>query len=398
MGRDHQSEWSDGRVRSVEQVIQDIDPLWTVHKSVYSADTYAAERQRLLRKVWLFVAHESEFPEAGSFISRDIAGDPVLLSKGADGTIRAFYNTCRHRGAIVAPEEQGTARAFLCRYHNWSYNLDGSLRALPGAEAYECIGFRKEDFGLAPVRLENFCGLIFVCLDNEAPSLQDFLGREVAGLMERTLGAAKYEVYRKDVFEVKANWKMLSENWRDGYHVPNVHPKLAKGMPPQRYKLSDNGHCIQYITYGRGFVSDEVWEASQKHTLPGLEPLTGFHFHLFPGLVVQPLNNQLQILSQRPLDAANTVWERRALGVVGDSTDAREARRTCWTAWSSNQVAEDIVVLELQQRGIMSEGMPISILARGEEVSEGIRGDDNRLRQFWASWRQHMGAERNAWR
>ncbi|HVZ46510.1 MAG TPA: aromatic ring-hydroxylating dioxygenase subunit alpha [Ramlibacter sp.] len=375
-----------------------INPLWLVHKSVYSPEAFVAERKDVLRKVWLFVAHESEFPEAGSFVAREIAGDPVLISRGADGRIRAFYNTCRHRGAIVASQEQGTARAFLCPYHNWSYNLDGSLRALPGAEAYEVIGFRKEDFGLAPVRLENFCGLLFVCLDPDAPSIEAFFGEELTGLMRRTLGAARYEVYRKDVFDVKANWKMLSENWRDGYHVPNVHPKLAKGMPPQRYKLTDNGHCIQYITYGRGFVADDVWEATQKHALPGLEPLTGFHFHLFPGLVIQPLNNQLQILSQRPVDARSTIWERRALGVVGDTPEVRETRVKCWTAWSSNQVAEDIVVLELQQRGIMSEGMPFSIMARGEEVTEGIRGDDNRMRQFWNRWRAMMGVARNEWR
>lgn len=374
-----------------------IPPLWTVHKSVYSNEAFDEEIPRLLGKVWLFVAHESDFPEVGSFMAPTVAGDPILLSKAEDGVIRAFYNTCRHRGAIVASQDEGTARGFLCPYHNWSYKLDGSLRALPQPEAYECVGFRKEDFGLVPVRAENFCGLVFVCLDDDAPSLESFLGAELTGLMRRTVGAAKYEVYRKDVFDVKANWKMLSENWRDGYHVPNVHPQLAKGMPPQRYKLVDNGHCIQYITYGRGFVSDEVWSESQKCTLPGLEPLTGFHFHLFPGLVVQPLNNQLQILSQRAVDAANTVWERRALGVAGDSPEERETRKTCWTAWSSNQVAQDIVVLELQQRGIMSRGMPVSILARGEDASEGIRGDDNRLRQFWASWRQYMGASANSW-
>jgi phenylpropionate dioxygenase-like ring-hydroxylating dioxygenase large terminal subunit len=375
-----------------------IDPLWTVHKSVYSEAAFAAENKRLLRKAWLFVAHESDFPEVGSFMTRLIAQDPVLIARGEDGVIRAFYNTCRHRGAIVAPEDAGTARSFLCPYHNWSYKLNGELRALPGSEAYACIGFRKEDFGLAPVRLENFCGLIFVCLDNDAPSLKTFLGPELGALMERTIGAAKHEVYRKDVFPVKANWKLISENWRDGYHVANVHPRLSRGMAPGRkYVLVENGHCIQYIAYKSGYVSDEVWELAQTHTLPGLEPLTGFHFHLFPGLVVQPLNNQFQILSQHPVDAANSVWERRALGVVGDSPGVREARRKCWDAWSSNQVAQDIAVLELQQRGIMSEGMPVSILARGEEMSEGVHGDDNRLRQFWRSWREYMGASQNAW-
>src|SRR5687767_3435370 len=143
--------------------MQTINPLWTVHKSVYSEAAFAAENGRLLRKVWLFVGHESEFPEAGSFITRHVARDPILIARAEDGIIRGFYNTCRHRGAIVAAEDRGTAaRGFLCRYHNWAYALNGDLRALPGIEAYECIGFRKEDYGLAPVRLENFCGLLFV--------------------------------------------------------------------------------------------------------------------------------------------------------------------------------------------------------------------------------------------
>ncbi len=374
-----------------------LTPLWTVHKSVYTRTALEDENARLLRKVWNFVAHESEFQEAGSYLTRHVAGDPIVIAKAQDGGIRAFYNTCRHRGAVVAPDAQGKVHSFLCPYHNWSYTLKGELRALPQAEAYDCIGFDKKDFGLVRVRTQNLCGLIFVCLDDHAPGLEAFLGDEICTTLHATLGQAAYEVWRKDDFAVKANWKMIAENWRDGYHVPNVHPKLAKGSPPQRYKLTENGHCIQFIEYGRGFVSDAVWALTQQATLPGLKPLTGYHFHLFPGLVIQPLNNQLQILSQHPVDEASTVWERRALGVVGDSLETREIRQECWKAWSSNQVAEDVVVLELQQRGIMSNGMPVSILARGEEVSEGIRGDDNRLRQFWASWREHMGAPLNEW-
>jgi choline monooxygenase len=329
-------------------------------------------------------------------MTRKVAGDPILIVKAEDGVIRSFYNTCRHRGTVVTTEDEGTTSVFICQYHLWSYSLKGDLRALPGIDAYKCIDFKKEDFGLVPVRTENMCGLIFVCLDNDAPSLETFLGQELTDLMRNTIGLVSYEVYRKDVYPVKVNWKLIAENWRDGYHVPNVHPKLAKGSPPQRYKLVDNGHCIQYMTYVQGYASDEIWELSHKHTLPGLEPLKGYHFHLFPGLVIQPLNNQFQILSQHPVDAENSVWERRAFGVVGDPAEVREVRQKCWQVWSSNQVAEDIAVLEQQQKGIMCEGMPISILGRGEEVTEGIQGDDNRLRQFWGSWRGYMGTHENA--
>jgi phenylpropionate dioxygenase-like ring-hydroxylating dioxygenase large terminal subunit len=373
-----------------------LNPLWTVHKSAYSAATYREEKKKLLRKTWIFVAHESEFAQTGSFITRRIAGDPILIVKAEDGVIRSFYNTCRHRGSVVATKDEGVAKIFSCPYHNWSFTLKGELYGLPGADAYDAIQFRKEDFPLVAVRTENMCGLIFVCLDDSVPDLKSFLGQELTSLMQNTLGLASYEVYRKEAFPVKANWKLIAENWRDGYHVPCVHPRLAKGSPPQPYKLVDNGHCIQYMSYGPGFVSDEVWELSQKHTLPGLEPLKGFHFHLFPGLVIQPLNNQLQILSMHPIDAENSVWERRALGLMGDSEEKRDVRQKCWEAWSSRQVAEDIVALEFQQKGIMCDGMPISILGRGEEVTEGIRGDDNRLRQFWASWRKSMGTQDNA--
>jgi phenylpropionate dioxygenase-like ring-hydroxylating dioxygenase large terminal subunit len=379
-----------------EMLPQKLNPLWTVHKSVYSDATFKEENAKLLRKVWVFVAHESEFADAGSFMTRQIAGDPVLIVKAEDGVIRAFYNTCRHRGTILTTQQEGTTPVFTCQYHLWSFTLKGELCALPGIDAYDCIDFKKKDFGLVPVRTENMCGMIFVCLDDAAPGLEAFLGQELTDLIRNTIGLASYEVYRKDAFPVKANWKLIAENWRDGYHVPCVHPGVAKGSPPQRYKLVDNGHCIQDKLYSKGFATDEVWALSHKHTLPGLELLKGYHFHLFPGLVIQPLNNQFQILSQHPVDAENSVWERRALGIVGDSAEVREVRQKCWQAWSSNQVAEDVAVLELQQKGIMCEGMPVSILARGEEATQGIRGDDNRLRQFWKSWRTYMGTDENA--
>lgn len=110
-----------------------MDPLFTVHNSVYSPAAFELEQERLLRRVWTFVCHSSELAQVGSYVTRQVAGDPVVAVRASTDVIRAFHNVCRHRGSLVVPEPSGLTKAFQCCYHHWLYSLDGKLVAADAA-------------------------------------------------------------------------------------------------------------------------------------------------------------------------------------------------------------------------------------------------------------------------
>ncbi|MGA1677793.1 MAG: aromatic ring-hydroxylating oxygenase subunit alpha, partial [Pseudomonadales bacterium] len=135
---------------------------------------FELEREHLWRRSWLLAAHTDELPEPGSFLRWENAGQPVVIVHDDDGRIRAFYNTCSHRGAPVVTEQSGKRPRLTCRYHGWSYSLNGNLIAIRDAEDFSALDFSCR--GLKPVRCEQFGRLVFVNFDDNAPSLMDWLG------------------------------------------------------------------------------------------------------------------------------------------------------------------------------------------------------------------------------
>lgn len=374
-----------------------INPLRTVHNSVYGSRAYELEQERIFRRAWVFVGHASEIPAAGSFMTREVAGEPILVVRSDADTIHGFSNVCRHRGSLVVSEPSGVRKGFQCPYHHWTYSLEGKLLAVPGEEAYAGCGFSKDGFGLVPVRVESACGLVFACLDPSALSLRDYLGTDLLAVLERPLGAASYEVFHFESWVLQANWKLFAENGRDGYHVPFVHHTfLGRASPPQPYTLFPSGHALQRVRWAPEAVDDGTWEQTNRFPLPGFDPGEGWLVNVFPDLIVMARGSVAEILSQTPLTPRETLYEVRALGLVGDTEEERACRRQAFTVWLQTQQPEDRAAMENQQRGLVSRVVRTSLIARGADGTSGLRGDDNRLRQFWGVWRDMMDLEANA--
>lgn len=375
------------------------DPLRAVDPRAYTDDAlFERERDRIFRRVWQFACHESELPEAGSFFTTEVAGAPIIVNRDAAGAVRAHYNVCRHRGAEVVGEESGSCRQFRCPYHAWVYDLDGSLVGVPGTEAYDypTSGFSKERFGLVPVRCESAHGLVFVCLDPAAPALSSFLGNAMP-VLERFFGTGELEVIHQTRYPMHANWKLYPENSRDGYHVPFLHKLFRSGSPPRQYALLDNGHTIQYLGVDQGDMSDEEYEAFARDLLPGLHRNEGFAMQIWPHLLILARNNFMMIESVHPVAAGETAMQGRVLGVRGDASDVRDLRMASWSKWADiPNRGEDLPVIESQQRALRSGAVPFILLNRGADNVEGVRGDDNRVRQFWQVWRDRLDLPLNS--
>jgi p-cumate 2,3-dioxygenase subunit alpha len=362
----------------------------------HDPEVFELERERIFERIWLPIGHESELREPGDFLSTRVVGSEILVTRADDGQLHAFYNVCRHRGALVVMEERGHAACLRCPYHFWAYRLDGSLMSIPGEEAYDGTGFDKDRVGLVPVHVATAHGIMFVSLAEQPEPLESWLGPSVMEVLAKPLAGADFEVVGSKQLPTKANWKVFAENARDGYHVPFVHPFFRKASPPGTYRLLDNGHAVQELGVDPKGIEPELWDKIRRHPFPGVGEGEGYIVNVFPDMAITLRSNMISIDFQRFDGPDAVVMENRTLGLAGDSDEVREIRRLSQDTWFFNPVElEDHPIFEAQQRGVSSRGVRYSVIARGEDKTSGTRGDDNRLRYFWVKWRELMGTAGN---
>jgi len=223
-----------------------------------SQEFYNLETKKIFHKVWNFVGRADLVPEIGDYYAFDFTDVPILIVRGDDNQIRAFANSCRHRGAKIASGE-GNCNAFSCPYHGWTYSLEGHLKAATYMDRTK--GFNKENYGLVQLRLDQWGGFLFLCFDNNAESLETFLG-DLPQLMQ-PYDLDRLTCTRRQEYSLKCNWKIYIENAMESYHVPWVHNKTLQKQkrdhnPPI---LPINGEYSGLLTRHKG----------SRALLPGME-------------------------------------------------------------------------------------------------------------------------------
>ena len=299
---------------------------------------HAIDSELVFARTWQNVGHAAQVAQEGQYLVATVADDPVIVVRGRDGMLRAFFNVCRHRGGPLALED-GCARALQCKYHGWTYLLDGTLRGVPAMDRTEL--FDRADFALVPLRVETWQGLVFVNLDPAAAPLETF----VAGIAERIapLRLDGLTFTREVRYPVEANWKVYVDNYLEGYHVPYVHPELVKLYDYQNYVTE---------TFD--------WYSLQYSPLTGANSLysrngggDAFYYCLFPNFMLNILPGRLQTNHVRPLgpDRCEVVFR-----YFHDETDSPEARRRIDddVAYSHAVQGEDADICARVQRGLGS--------------------------------------------
>ncbi len=195
---------------------------------------FARETERIFNRCWLLLAHETEIPSPGDFVTRRMGSDLVLVVRGLDGQVRAFLNSCRHRGMQVCRADSGNAKGFICPYHHWTYDDQGRLRSTSFDHFYAREAFAS--LGLVPVaQLATFHGLVFATWDPEAESLTDSLGEAawyLEMLFQRTPGGMTV-LSPPQRWIVDTNWKLPALNFIDSQHALRTHlGAFAVGAPP----------------------------------------------------------------------------------------------------------------------------------------------------------------------
>jgi Rieske 2Fe-2S family protein len=210
---------------------------------------YDQELDKLVFRSWLYAGHVSELPDPGDYLLFDIGEDSVIIVRDQAGELHALFNICRHRGARVCEEPSGNRKTFVCPYHGWVYNTDGSLKAARDMELLE--GFDPACHGLKPARIAIYMGLIFINCD---PDAADFLGP--LSKLERPLGAYELErakVAHKQTYKVDANWKLVLENYLECYHCATSHRAYAR-----MHTLKDLDHKVADVVQAMLDRTEEV--------------------------------------------------------------------------------------------------------------------------------------------
>ncbi len=228
-----------------------------------SSLVYQNELSAIFLKSWIYAGHVSELPNPGDFQQVEFGSDSFIVVRDKQGELHALANVCRHRGARVCEEKAGNCKTFVCPYHCWTYNMDGSLRAARHMEALE--GFDRADYGLKKVKLCEFEGLIFINCNPDAPDFSGPLANIRPQLAGYNLPQAKIALKRTYSFD--SNWKFCLENYLECYHCATAHPAYAK-----LHTFEDRACNVQEQL-------DALWARSEKVT--GIEGLIKEHRRIF---------------------------------------------------------------------------------------------------------------------
>ena len=221
----------------------------------HEPDILAFEQEHWFGRDWLCVGREEDAESRGEYFLATVAGESLIVVRGPDAGLRAFYNVCRHRGSQILEEPAGRVVRFQCPYHAWVYDLEGRLAR--AAQTDDLVDFEPAENSLTPARCETWQGFVFVSLEPAAPPLRDHL-RDLPGHFERFDLAALRRV-RRITYDVAANWKAIGENYSECYHCPGVHPQLNRLTP---------------YDVGRDFLSDGPWKGGYMELVERAETMS----------------------------------------------------------------------------------------------------------------------------
>jgi choline monooxygenase len=316
------------------------------------------ERANVFAKTWQLVARTDQLAQSGDFVTAQLAGEPLLVVRGSDGTLRAFFNVCRHHAAAVVTEPCGQATILQCPYHGWKYGLDGSLKGMPEFEGVQ--NFERAQNGLVPVRVETWECFVFVNLDPAAPPLQQFLGRLVQRVAP--LGVGKLHYFDRRTYDIHCNWKVFVDNYLDGgYHVPYLHKALNSVLDYKQYTIeNEDRYCLQSSPM---VASDE--DAATGATRKGDR---AWYFWQYPNLMINCYQGYMDTNYVIPLDTDHC-------RVIFDFyfSDVSEGRRehNQQSVEVGNRVQdEDLGICEAVQRGLKSRAYGAGRLSVRREAGE----------------------------
>src|SRR5271154_3564819 len=350
-------------LRDVVNLYNPHDPLeeaWTIPAPWYRDARIAdLERASVFSSTWQVVGRADQVRGNGRFFTADLAGEPLVVARGEDGQLRAFYNVCRHHAAAVVTEEQGCAKQFRCPYHGWTYGNDGALKGMVEFEGV--CDFDRAKNGLVPVRVETWEHFVFVNLDGKAAPLAEFLG-VVPEIVAPLAITTKLHYFDRRVYTLNCNWKVYVDNYLDGgYHVPHAHKGLSSVIEYTKYTIENfERACLQ----SSPLSSDSSSEAGVAATRQG----RAFYLWQYPNFMINAYEGVMDTNLVLPLgvNRCAVVFDY----YFADTSAAAEARHKESIAVSEQVQDEDMAICDAVQRGLSSRAYVAGRLSVRREAGE----------------------------
>jgi choline monooxygenase len=356
----------------------------------HEPEVLEAELGSIFARNWQYAGHVGELAEPGDYLTARAGDQPVLVLHGHDGELRAYRNVCRHRGSELLSGSGRCKKAIRCRYHGWTYDSeDGRLLGVPEHRGYEQL--EKESLGLLPARVELLEGLVFVNLDPAAPSLAEV----TAGLAERL---RPYRIDKLVTFASSkgggtqpANWKVVVENYLEGYHVPIAHPGLMRLLDYQRYTVETHGGWAWFDAPLREAPSanrlERIYQRLAK-PMPGLsesDAKVWRYVLVYPNTTIDLYPDQVNIWQIRPAGVERTTDSWACLRPRGSGPLTRLVQRVN-NKLNTIVLDEDVDLVRGVQEGTRTRGYrpgPLSAREAGvawfaDRVRADLAGADER--------------------
>ncbi|MFZ5894997.1 MAG: aromatic ring-hydroxylating oxygenase subunit alpha [Myxococcota bacterium] len=356
------------RISELERVLSPGECARGLPRAAYvDAAVFDFERAELFRRWWWCVGRECELSQPGEYLLATVAGEELVVVRGADLELRAFFNVCRHRGLPLVTAERGRSSELVCDYHGWAYELSGQLRRaphMPGAFPRDCHGLR-------PVRVGVLHGFVFVCLDADAEALSSALRGAPPWLTRPEL--LHLRLGRSVRYDVLANWKLCIENFQESHHFARVHPAL-EALTPSALATSWSGDGawlgghMPLAPHARS-VSTQPEVEPKPWIVPDAERRRVSDAFAFPALLTSLQPDYLLSYQLCPLEPARTRVTANIYFHAAAFAPNVEASHV-YAFWDGVN-AEDRAICERQQRGVSSrsfEHASYSLLEEGVQV------------------------------
>jgi Rieske 2Fe-2S family protein len=337
-----------------------------------SPEVFAKEQERIFARQWVLVGHQNQIANPGDYFVQEVGRPPssdygatgprpesLIILRDKGGEVRAFYNVCRHRGTRLCEDAAGHSSALQCPYHAWTYGLDGKLIGVPNMDEESVPGFDKADYSLHPVALTRWEGFIFVNLAKKPAPLEKIFAPLTGKFSHWNL--PKLRPSKRITYDVRANWKLIFENYSECYHCPGVHPTLSKLTP---YDSAENDLCegpflggFMPITKGKSLTMSGNACALPVGDIKGEDHARVFYYSIFPNMLLSMHPDYVMVHQvwpqspERTLISCDWFFHPDAAGAgIGDPGYNPDDAIEFWDMTNK----QDWHVCELSQQGIAS--------------------------------------------
>jgi len=321
---------------------------------------YQFELENLFGSVWQCVGHIKQLERNGDYFLFNYLDNPLIIINGNDGQIRAFYNVCQHRGGPLALED-GNVKLLQCKYHGWTYKLDGTLNKAPKFNLNETT---LNDICLKSVNIDLWEGLIFIALEAVPVKLSDLMN----GITMRIapIDISSFNFYKRIEYNINCNWKVYVDNYLEGYHLPFVHPGLSKVLETKKYKTElSEYYSLQFSP----LKDDNIYRKG-----------SAFYYFIFPNIMLNILPGRLQTNLVLPTSRNSTkVVFDYYYDNISDESKIKSIENDI--NFSDEVQKEDIFICEKVQSGLESKGYNQGRFSPSEE--QGVYHFQTSLRNYF---------------